>query len=172
MRYLKISSQSKCWECLKIWEPIKAYHLTKYLQEINNSVKDNQSASSFLNLEFADLSWKDNTPYSKSFGDLYSSNKGAYDEAKHIFIEGNSLKERFLNLEAQATFSIVEIGFGAGINFLTTCREWLKEDKSNQFLDYIAFDKTLFNAEDFKKTIKKYPELKDCLLYTSPSPRD
>ena len=114
-----------------------------------------------MNLEFADLSWKDNKPFSESYGDFYSSKKGSYAEAKHVFIEGNHLQEKFLNLEAETTFSIVEVGFGAGINFLTTCQEWLKEEKSNQFLDYIAFDKTLFNVEDFKKTIKQCPELKE-----------
>ena len=114
-----------------------------------------------MNLGFADLSWKDNNPFSESYGDFYSSKKGSYAEAKHVFIEGNRLQEKFLNLEAETTFSIVEVGFGAGINFLTTCQEWLKEDKSNQFLDYIAFDKALFNIEDFKKTIKQCPELKE-----------
>ncbi len=28
-------------------------------------------------------------------------------------------------------------------------------------MDYIAFDKTIFNVKDFKKTIKQYPELKE-----------
>ena len=28
-------------------------------------------------------------------------------------------------------------------------------------MDYIAFDETLFNVEDFKKTIKQCPELKE-----------
>ena len=111
-----------------------------------------------MNLGFADLSWKDNNPFSQSYGDFYSSKIGSYAEAKHVFIEGNRLQEKFHNLDTETTFSIAEIGFGAGINFLATCQEWLKEDKGNKFLDYIAFDKTIFNVKDFKKTIKQCPE--------------
>ena len=31
--------------------------------------------------------------------------------------------------------NILEIGFGVGINFLTTCRSWLNRSKNNQVLE-------------------------------------
>ncbi len=55
----------------------------------------------------------------------------------------------------------MELGFGAGINFLATCEEWLKESKSKKSLKYIAFDKSLFSLEQFGKAIEHYPNLKN-----------
>ena len=107
------------------------------------------------------MSWEDNFPLSKFYDDLYSSKKGAYEEAKHVFIKGNSLTEKFRNLKAEENFSIVEIGFGVGINFLATCEEWLNESKSKKPLQYIAFDKALFSLKQFEKAIGHYPNLKN-----------
>lgn len=46
----------------------------------------------------------------------YSSLHGAVDESRHIFVEGTGLSDR------QPPWHVLELGFGAGINFVETCR--------------------------------------------------
>ena len=71
------------------------------------------------------------------------------------------MKDKEETLKSEENFSIVEIGFGVGINFLATCEEWLNESKSKKPLQYIAFDKALFNLKQFEKAIELYPNLKN-----------
>jgi len=92
---------------------------------------------------------------------LYSSAKGAVAECNHVFIKGNNLNERFKNLEENSKFYIGEIGFGIGINFLTTCKSWLNHTKQNQVLEFYSFDKYLFRLRDFKKLNISCPDLKE-----------
>ena len=111
--------------------------------------------------EFAPFSLKNNTLFSEEFDDLYSSAKGAVAECNHVFIKGNNLKERFENLGENSKFYIGEIGFGIGINFLTTCKSWLDHTKQNQVLEFYSFDKYLFRLSDFKTLNVSCPDLKD-----------
>ena len=111
--------------------------------------------------EFAPFSLKNNTLFSEEFDDLYSSAKGAVAECNHVFIKGNNLNERFENLGENSKFYIGEIGFGIGINFLTTCKSWLNHTKENQVLEFYSFDKYLFRLSDFKKLNVSCPDLKE-----------
>ena len=104
---------------------------------------------------------KNNTLFSEEFDDLYSSSQGAVAECNHVFIKGNNLKERFENLEENSRFYIGEIGFGIGINFITTCMAWLNYVKQDQVLEFYSFDKYLFRLSDFRKLNDSYPELKE-----------
>ena len=92
---------------------------------------------------------------------MYSSEKGAVAECNHVFIKGNNLNERFENLGENSKFYIGEIGFGIGINFLTTCKSWLNRAKQNQILEFYSFDKYLFKLNDFKKLYVSCPDLKE-----------
>ena len=87
--------------------------------------------------------------------------KGAVAECNHVFIKGNNLNERFENLGENSKFYIGEIGFGIGINFLTTCKSWLNHAKQNQVLEFYSFDKYLFRLSDFKKLNVSCPDLKE-----------
>ena len=111
--------------------------------------------------EFAPFSLKNNTLFSEEFDDLYSSAKGAVAECNHVFIKGNNLNERFENLGEDSKFYIGEIGFGIGINFLTTCKSWLDHTKQNQVLEFYSFDKYLFRLSDFKTLNVSCPDLKE-----------
>ena len=111
--------------------------------------------------KFAPFSLKNNTLFSEEFDDLYSSAKGAVAECNHVFIKGNNLNERFENLGENSKFYIGEIGFGIGINFLTTCKSWLDHTKQNQVLEFYSFDKYLFRLSDFKTLNVSSPDLKE-----------
>ena len=111
--------------------------------------------------KFAPFSLKNNTLFSEEFDDLYSSAKGAVAECNHVFIKGNNLSKRFENLGENSKFYIGEIGFGIGINFLTTCKSWLDHTKQNQVLEFYSFDKYLFRLSDFKTLNVSCPDLKE-----------
>ena len=57
------------------------------------------------------------TPYSERYGDVYASRDGALGQARHVFLGGNGLPERWRGREQ---FVVLETGFGLGTNFLAT----------------------------------------------------
>jgi tRNA 5-methylaminomethyl-2-thiouridine biosynthesis bifunctional protein len=63
-------------------------------------------------------------PYSEAFDDVYHSAAGAVGQARHVFLDGNHLTERWAGRER---FVILETGFGAGINFLVTWQAWRRD---------------------------------------------
>ena len=89
---------------------------------------------------------------------MYSSTNGAVQECEYVFLKGNNLEKRFKNLE-EINFHIGEIGFGIGLNFLTTCKAWLEHSQDHQTLEFSSFDKYLFKLKDFKKQLRLMPEL-------------
>jgi len=52
---------------------------------------------------------------STRFDDVYFAGDGV-QQAQHVFVDGNDLRERFRTL--RGTFVIGETGFGTGMNFL------------------------------------------------------
>lgn len=67
----------------------------------------------------ADIAWRDtplgDVPVSTRFDDPYYSLQGGLAETRHVFLGGNGLPARFTD-----GFHIAELGFGTGLNFLTT----------------------------------------------------
>jgi tRNA 5-methylaminomethyl-2-thiouridine biosynthesis bifunctional protein len=107
----------------------------------------------------AKLSWdENNNPYSNDYQDIYHAKNDALAESSYIFLEGNALELRWQALKDEK-FIIGECGFGAGLNFLNTCRLWCKSVTSNSTLYYLAADLHPFKKEDLIKFYKNYPEL-------------
>jgi len=67
-------------------------------------------------------------PYSQAFGDVYHSSDGGIVQARRVFLAGNALPARWRGRE---DFTILETGFGLGLNFLETWRA-LDEDTLNE----------------------------------------
>ena len=54
------------------------------------------------NLYFADVKFSaDGTIFSENFGDIYHSSGGAILQAKHVFINGNDLENRWNSANCQ-----------------------------------------------------------------------
>ena len=58
------------------------------------------------------------TIYNEEVGEHYHSKHGALQESKHVFLKSGL--EFFLQREEKTSVSILEIGFGTGLNFITT----------------------------------------------------
>ena len=63
----------------------------------------------------------DGTPYSEAYGDVYHSAEGGPAQARHVFLQGNNLPERW---RGRRSFTILETGFGFGLSFAETLRAW------------------------------------------------
>ncbi|MBM9577764.1 bifunctional tRNA (5-methylaminomethyl-2-thiouridine)(34)-methyltransferase MnmD/FAD-dependent 5-carboxymethylaminomethyl-2-thiouridine(34) oxidoreductase MnmC [Leptospira sp. 201903070] len=106
------------------------------------------------------LSWKENlTPVSEEFGDIYFSPENGLEETKHVFIEGNNLTQRWKDPSLQNSFVILELGFGTGLNFLTTWKEY-SEHKNRFRLHYISVEKFPLNKEEISKALSVFPALR------------
>ncbi|WP_078124130.1 bifunctional tRNA (5-methylaminomethyl-2-thiouridine)(34)-methyltransferase MnmD/FAD-dependent 5-carboxymethylaminomethyl-2-thiouridine(34) oxidoreductase MnmC [Leptospira alexanderi] len=107
------------------------------------------------------LSWKNNhTPVSDRFDDIYFSPENGLEETKHVFIGGNDLPNRWTNSNIQNSFCILELGFGTGLNFFTTWKEYL-EHKNRFRLHFISVEKFPLSREEISKAISAFSELEE-----------
>ena len=110
--------------------------------------------------KYARTKWLKNTLYSLAYEDFYSSLTNALKESNYVFFEKNNLKKRWANLPKDKNhFTIGEVGFGAGINFLNCCNEWLKMDLDNKRLTYFAAEQSPLRFKDLKKAQEKWTSL-------------
>lgn len=61
------------------------------------------------------------TPYSPEYRDVYHSADSGPGQARLVFLGGNDLPARWAGARV---FTIVETGFGLGLNFLATWQAW------------------------------------------------
>jgi tRNA 5-methylaminomethyl-2-thiouridine biosynthesis bifunctional protein len=104
----------------------------------------------------ARLDFRDGTPYSQSFGDVYHSADGGIAQAEYVFLKGNGLPERWARRER---FVILETGFGFGLNFLATWRTWKRDPARCRRLHYVSIEKHPFALDDLRVLHGRYPDL-------------
>ena len=63
-------------------------------------------------------------PISLSFNDRYFYKQDGLGESSYVFINGNDLTNRWKRLKKHESFTIGELGFGTGLNFLNALKEW------------------------------------------------
>lgn len=129
-------------------------------------------SSYYQAIEPAKLEWKDGTPVSKIFGDVYFSStqsvtegiKEGIQECRHVFLEKNNLEQRWQQLAKINTasgFTIIETGFGTGLNFLCAAQLWQKTrpNNSSQWLEFVSTEKHPLTHSDLGKSLQQFPEL-------------
>ncbi len=92
-------------------------------------------------------------PYAPAYNDCYHSASGGLEQARHVFIAGAQLPERWSGRD----FVILETGFGIGLNFLATCGSW--NAQPGRKLHYVAIEKHPFRLDDLKALHARWPEL-------------
>lgn len=97
----------------------------------------------------------DGTPYSATFDDVYHSREGGPAQALHVFLGGNELPARW---RARPRFTIVETGFGAGLNFLATWAAWIEDAQRPAKLHYVSIEKHPFSATDLAQLHARHPQ--------------
>jgi tRNA 5-methylaminomethyl-2-thiouridine biosynthesis bifunctional protein len=88
---------------------------------------------------------REGTPYSTQFADVYHSAAGGLGQSRHVFLGGNGLPARW---QARRQFTVLETGFGIGLNFLATWQAWREDPGRCERLHFVAVEKHPFRAED------------------------
>lgn len=106
----------------------------------------------------ADLDWsRPGTPAATAFKDIYFSTDGGLEETRAVFLEGCGLPGRWKEPEC---FTIAELGFGSGLNFLATWQLWAETSKSDQRLHFVSIEKFPFDKGQLKRALSAWPALK------------
>ena len=115
----------------------------------------------------ADLTWRDTeagaVPVSTRFDDPYYSLQGGLAETRHVFLGGNDLPARFAS-----DIQIAELGFGTGLNFLTTWAAW-EDAGCPARLRFTSFEAFPMAPDDMAAALAAFPQigaLSDRLLAT------
>ncbi len=115
-------------------------------------------------LETAKLLWSDNAaPMSIDYGDVYFSVDDGLRESEYVFLKHNYLAERFAALEntPRSLFTIVETGFGTGLNFSLTLDLWRRCAPVQARLRYISIEKHPLTLIDLRRAYQHWPSMKD-----------
>lgn len=97
----------------------------------------------------------DGTPFSTAFGDIYHSPHGGPAQARHVFLAGNELPQRW---QGRQRFVILETGFGLGLNFLATWQAWRDDPQRCRRLHFVSVEKHPFTAADLAIAQRAWPE--------------
>jgi tRNA U34 5-methylaminomethyl-2-thiouridine-forming methyltransferase MnmC len=103
------------------------------------------------------------TLYSKEHGVTYHSRYGAVQESNHVFIHSGLLPF----LKKQDKISILELGFGTGLNVLLTWKNMADIEKAS--IDYHSFDifplpKDILNACSYKEWLQIPTQVSEKIL--------
>jgi len=106
-----------------------------------------------------DISWRDGaTPQSNQFGDIYFSPEHGLAESRHVFLKGIGAPEVW---KSQPRFTIGELGFGTGLNFLTAWQMWRDTAPAAARLHYIGVEGYPLTQEDQRRALAAFPEIQE-----------
>ncbi len=105
------------------------------------------------------LTWKeDGTPVDERVGDVYYSVEDGLAESRAVFLVGCGLPEVW---HERPHFTIAELGFGTGLNFLAAWQMWRAHRPPDGWLHFVSFEGYPLDREDATRALKPWPELKD-----------
>lgn len=107
-------------------------------------------------LQPARLDWSQGLPFSADFNDVYFSTAGGDSETRHVFLNGNQLEDRFKYLSPEQSFTIIETGFGTGLNWLCTQTLW-QECGRNGWLHIVSIEKHPLQKPDLLRAQALWP---------------
>ena len=100
------------------------------------------------------VEWRDGqVPVSTHFDDPYFSLEDGLAETRHVFLDGNSLPDRFYD-----GFRIAELGFGTGLNLLAAF-EMFQDHLPEGQLIYTGFEAYPMGRDEAERALAVYGEL-------------
>jgi len=94
------------------------------------------------------------TPFSQHYGDIYHARQGAIEQARHIFLSGNGLPDRW---RGKPSFTVCETGFGLGRNFLALWQAWRLDPQRCERLHVVSFEAHPFEATEMLEAARDLP---------------
>lgn len=109
-------------------------------------------------------------PAAQDFDDIYFSVDGGLEETETVFLKGCGLPERWQDGQDHV---IGELGFGSGLNFLTTWQIFERAAPAAQKLEFISIEKFPFTRDMLRKALSHWPQFtqkSDRLIALWPGP--
>ena len=104
------------------------------------------------------ITWHQGQPYSTHFQDVYFSTDDGLAETRYVFLQGNDLATRF-QLANIHPFTIIETGFGTGLNFLCAAQFWLENASEKAVMHFISVEKFPLNLNEITLAQSNWPSL-------------
>lgn len=102
----------------------------------------------------AEIEWRDgDIPVSTRFDDPYFSLEDGLAETRHVFLAGNDLPARFV-----PGFHVAELGFGTGLNFLTTLAAFRASGTKGK-LKFTSFEAFPMSLADLRVALARFTTL-------------
>lgn len=95
-------------------------------------------------------------PFSEQFSDHFYSEADGRAETEYVFLQGNGVADRW---QAPKPFTVAELGFGTGLNFLTTWNQWIQARDPNGHLTFVSFEGYPLSVEEIGTAISRWPDL-------------
>jgi len=95
--------------------------------------------------------------YSEHFGDVYHSTQGGLAQSRHVFLGGNGLPGAWRGREA---FTILETGFGLGLNFLAAWDAWRADPARPARLHFVSVEGHPLSRDDLAAALAPFDELR------------
>ena len=95
-------------------------------------------------------------PFSEEFHDIYHSGHGGIAQSRHVFLEGSALPGRWQGRDA---FTILETGFGLGLNFLCAWAAWRADPRRPARLHFVSVEGRPFARADLAAALAPFEEL-------------
>lgn len=95
-------------------------------------------------------------PYSTQFGDHFYCQTDGRLECGHVFLAGNGLPERW---QVPGEFRIGELGFGTGLNFCETWRQWKQTAPQGATLHFTSFELYPMAGDEIDRALSHWPEI-------------
>lgn len=97
-------------------------------------------------------------PYSLTFGDHFYCQTDGRLECGHVFLNGNSLPDRW-NDHPEDTFVVGELGFGTALNLTETWRQWKLVRQPGKTLHFVSFELYPMRAQEIDRALSRWPEV-------------
>ncbi len=111
-----------------------------------------------LGLPSPRLHWSDaGAPRDLDYEDGYFSDVDGLAESRAVFLGGCHLPKAW---EASRLFTVGELGFGTGLNFLSTWDLWRRTRPAGARLHFISVEGAPFLRDDLKRAHNAFPSLK------------
>jgi tRNA 5-methylaminomethyl-2-thiouridine biosynthesis bifunctional protein len=107
------------------------------------------------------IEWQDDgtpggSPYNPHFGDRYRSELGGLVQAREVFLHGCGLPAAWAG---QPQWTLLETGFGLGLNFLLTWQAWKADPLRPRLLHFVSVEAFPASAADVLRAVSAHPEL-------------
>ena len=107
-------------------------------------------------IEWLDDGTAGGSPFSPRFGDRYRSELGGLEQAKEVFLKGCGLPQAWAG---QPQWTVLETGFGLGLNFLVTWAAWKADPDRPRLLHFVSTEAFPASAGDVLRSAQTHPEL-------------